>query len=296
MEIWTFFLPFVKFGLYLAAFLSAGGLMFELAFKSHMSEATLEHLRRLTIAAAWGGLVMTGLRVLVSAGNLGGDFASMQDPMMLELVMQGPLGLSTIVGGIGFSMITVIRKVKVRGEMPARAVALAVVLLSFSTIGHATKFGAITGVMLSIHLAGVAFWIGALVPLRRLAGMAATGDRSAGDELHIIADRFGQLAVHAVGGLVVAGLVYAAVLLGSVMALVTTVWGWVLIAKLGIVGGLLWLALQNRQRFVPGLTSGDRAAMAGRLHYSITMECFAIGGILLASSMLTTILTLPAGG
>ena len=73
----------------------------------------------------------------------------------------------------------------------------------------------------------------------------------------------------------VAGLVYAAVLLGSLGG-GDTAWGWVLIAKLGFVAGLLWLALQNRQRFVPGLKSADRTAVASQLHHSITMECVAL--------------------
>lgn len=294
MELWTFLLPLVKFGLYLSAFLAAGGLMFELAFRSQMSEATLDHLRRLTIGAAWGGLAMTGLRVGVNAGNLGGDFASIHDPVMLELVMQGPLGLSTIVAGIGFSMIAVIRKVKARGEVPARAVALAVLLLSFTAVGHATTYGAITSVLLAVHLGGVAFWLGALLPLRRLSAMATVGDRTAGDELFAISDRFGRLAGHAVAGLIVAGFAFATLLLGSVTALFTTAWGLVLLFKLAMVAALMWLALQNRQKIVPSLGAGEVSAAAA-LYRSITLEIIFVAGILVTSSLLTTSLTLPMG-
>ena len=93
--------------------------------------------------------------------------------------------------------------------------------------------------LLAIHLGGIAFWLGALLPLRRMCVAAPeTGSQS----LAAVADRFGRLAQVIVSGLVAAGLIYAALLLGSVTALLTTGYGLALLLKILLVGALLWLA------------------------------------------------------
>ena len=81
------------------------------------------YLRRLITGAAWAGLALVAAQVMVAAGSLGGDFASATDTALLGLVMKSPLGLFSIVAGIGFAMITVMHRVKARGEQAARVVA-----------------------------------------------------------------------------------------------------------------------------------------------------------------------------
>ena len=63
-------------------------------------------------------------------------------------------------------------------------------MLSLTVVGR-HRLGAVTGVLLAIHLGGIAFWLGALLPLRRMCLMAPeTGSQS----LAAVADRFGRLA------------------------------------------------------------------------------------------------------
>jgi len=259
-EIWDILRPLTKFALYLAMFLAAGGLVFEVLFRRQMPEQTQRFVSLLVAIAAWAGLVLVGARLAVA--------------------------------GIGFAMITVINKVKARGELSARIVAAATLLLSLTVVGHATMFGAITGVLLALHLGGVAFWLGALLPLRQMCG--ATGDVNSAAVLAEIADRFGRIAQHVVPVLIVAGMTYAALLLGSVVALVTTGYGLVLLVKILLVAGLLGLAARNRFRIVPALQAGDLSA-AMRLRRTIDLEILLALSILLMSSLLTTSLTLPNG-
>lgn len=292
IEIWDVLRPLSKFGLYLAMFLAAGGLIFEVLFRRHVPEQTQRFVGLLVGIAAWAGLVLVGVRLAVAAGSLGGDLASAMDPVLLELVIKSPLGLSSVVAGIGFAMITVINRVKARGEQSARIVAAATVLLSLTVVGHATMLGAITGVLLALHLGGVAFWLGALLPLRQMCG--AAGDADSAMVLADVADRFGRIAQHVVAVLVVVGIAYAAILLGSVTALLTTGYGAALLVKILLVAGLLGLAARNRFQIVPALQEGDLAA-AMRLRRTIDHEILVALAILVMSSLLTSSLTLPLG-
>jgi putative copper resistance protein D len=287
-EIWDVLRPLTKFGLYLAMFLAAGGLIFELLFRRQMPEKTQRFVSLLVAVAAWAGLVLVGARLAVAAGSLGGDFASAVDPVLLDLVIKSPLGLSSVVAGIGFA----INRVKARGEQSARVVAAATVLLSLTVVGHATMQGAITGVLLALHLGGVAFWLGALLPLRQMCGAAGDADQAL--VLADVADRFGRIAQHVVAVLIVGGVAYAALLLGSVTALLTTGYGRALLVKILLVAGLLGLAARNRFHIVPALQAGDLSA-AMRLRRTIDHEILAALAILVMSSLLTTSLTLPLG-
>lgn len=292
IEIWDVLRPLSKFGLYLAMFLAAGGLIFEVLFRRHVPEQTQRFVGLLVGIAAWAGLVLVGVRLAVAAGSLGGDLASAMDPVLLELVIKSPLGLSSVVAGIGFAMITVINRVKARGEQSARIVAAATVLVSLTVVGHATMLGAITGVLLALHLGGVAFWLGALLPLRQMCGAADDADSAM--VLADVADRFGRIAQHVVAVLVVVGIAYAAILLGSVTALLTTGYGAALLVKILLVAGLLGLAAWNRFQIVPALQEGDLAA-AMRLRRTINHEILVALAILVMSSLLTSSLTLPLG-
>lgn len=292
IEIWDVLRPLSKFGLYLAMFLAAGGLIFEVLFRRHVPEQTQRFVGLLVGIAAWAGLVLVGVRLAVAAGSLGGDLASAMDPVLLELVIKSPLGLSSVVAGIGFAMITVINRVKARGEQSARIVAAATVLVSLTVVGHATMLGAITGVLLALHLGGVAFWLGALLPLRQMCG--AAGDADSAMVLADVADRFGRIAQNVVAVLVVVGIAYAAILLGSVTALLTTGYGAALLVKILLVAGLLGLAARNRFQIVPALQEGDLAA-AMRLRRTINHEILVALAILVMSSLLTSSLTLPLG-
>ena len=185
-----------------------------------------------------------------------------------------------------------VRRRRWEGEQAARVVAAATVLLSLTVVGHATRLGAVTGVLLAIHLGGIAFWLGALLPLRRMCVAAPeTGSQS----LAAVADRFGRLAQVIVSGLVAAGLIYAALLLGSVAALLTTGYGLALLLKILLVGALLWLASRNRLRIVPALVDGDASAAAA-LRRIIDLEVITVLAILALSAVLTSSLDLPMRG
>jgi copper transport protein len=118
---------------------------------------------------------------------------------------------------------------------------------------------------------GVAFWIGALLPLLAMAWQP-TG------ALKPVLHRFSRVAVPVVGVLVLTGLVLAIVQLESFRALIETKYGIILSIKLALVMVLLGLAALNRFRLTPALTADP--ANTRPLVRSIVAECVVVAGIL----------------
>ena len=289
-EIWTILLPLLRWMFYPAMLLAVGGVGFGVLMQPWLPVETEAYLRRVTGRAALVALGLAMLQLPVTAGSLGGDLASAVDPFLLTLVIEAPVGVAALVASGGVVLLLVTERLSTSVPGGIRLLPPAIVILSMTLVGHATSRGVLTGMLLSLHLAGIGFWLAALLPLRRMC-LQPTGDGA----LAALAEQFGRLALVLVTMLVVAGLCYAALLLGSVTALFNTAYGLVLLAKIGLVGSMLVLAAVNRFRLVPALHE-DAATAAPRLRRSIEMEMGLAGLILLASSLLTTSVTLPMGG
>lgn len=297
LDIWTFVTPLFRWLFYPSMLLATGGVGFELLMRPWMPQEIRNFVRRVTARAALAALVLALLQVPVAAGNLGGDLASAIDPFLLTLVVKAPVGLAALVAAGGLALLLVVERMTIAVPGVIRILPPAIVIISMTLVGHATSregaTGVLTGVLLSLHLAGIGFWLAALLPLRRMC--LATADDSAPVALAALAEEFGRLALVLVVMLLVAGVCYAALLVGSVAALFGTGYGIALLAKVALVSGMLLLAALNRFRLVPALQAGETGA-ALRLRRSIEIEMLLAGGILLATSLLTTSFTLPMGG
>ena len=297
IEIWTILMPLLRWMFYPAMLLAVGGVGFALLMRPWILAAIDLYLRRITLRAASAALLLAVAQLPVAAGTVGGDLASAFDPFLLQLVIAAPTGLSALVATAGLVLLLVIERVPSAVPFVIRVVPPVVVILSMTLVGHATNRGVLTGMLLSLHLAGIGYWLAALLPLRRMC--LAAMDRPASDGavagLATLAEEFGRLALVLVAMLVVAGLCYAALLLGSVSALFATAYGQVLLTKMVLVSGMLGLAAVNRFRLVPALRTGAAQA-ASRLRRSIEIEMGIAGLILLATSLLTTSVSLPMGG
>jgi copper transport protein len=153
------------------------------------------------------------------------------------------------------------------------AFALAGVGLSLALSGHAATAPpqGLTRPTVFLHGVGIAFWIGALLPLLAMARRPAGALKSV---LH----RFSRVAVPVVGVLVLTGLVLAIVQLESFRALIETRYGIILSIKLTLVVLLLGLAALNRFRLTPALAADP--ANTRSLVRSILAECVLVVGIL----------------
>ncbi len=276
-----------KLAAYVGCFLAIGSTLYTLATPS-LDGALKYRLRRVILTTAVLGAVGSAAQFAIQSGKLLDEgLAGMVDPEMLALVKNAPLGTSVFLRLLG---LVVLAAFALQIPVPGLFGILGALLTasSFSFVGHGTgdpRF--VLGALVTLHVLGISFWIGALWPLRQAASNETNLD-STGKLAH----RFGQQAAWIVGSLIIAGLILAYLITGSPFAMFTTQYGLTLLAKLAIVSALLALAASNKLRFVPAIETGDAMA-ANHLRRSITLEILAVGAILIITAVLTTITPLP---
>lgn len=268
---------------YGAALLAMGGPLFVLVFRSSSNDVR-QLARKVAVIAALIGLAVLALRFGIRAARISGmGLSGAVDPMMLGFVWDSPLGAAAIWRGAGELLVVALL---IRGIVGLSAGLIGVLLIavSYTFVGHSLGDPRwLLASLLTLHLLSAAFWIGALLPLRRGVGLPE-GARL----LH----RFGNVASLTVALLVVVGLIFAWLMTGLFSNLLSTAYGKTLLAKLGVVSGLMALAALNKWRFVPALASGTPAAVP-HLRRSIQIEAIAVLLILLATATLTSITTPP---
>ncbi|MBL4629508.1 MAG: CopD family protein [Roseicyclus sp.] len=284
-DIWGQVAILAKLALYMGVLTAGGLVMARLIFADHVAHIS----SRITVLIA----VMTAMGIVASVASfalrgaaLTGDASGVTDMQILGILWQTPVGTVLKLRIIGLALILV----GLLFGRPGRWISLfgtAVAIWSFAEIGHMSEGALWLKVILVVHLAGVAFWIGVLPPPQRLVS-DPTQFSNAADLGH----RFGIIASVVVPALILAGGYSAWLLVGSISNLTGTSYGLTLLIKIGFVGLLLGLAAANKLRFVPGLKAGDPTA-ARHLSRSISVEWVAVIAILSATSILTSVLTVP---
>ena len=267
---------------YAAALLAMGGPLFLMAFPQ--VDADVRHLaRKIAVIAAMIGLAVLALRFGIRAARISGmGLPGAVDPMMLGFVWDSPLGTAALWRGAGELLVLALLIEGTIGIAVGLIGALSIAI-SYILVGHSLGDPRwLLSALLIVHLLAAAFWVGALMPLRR-----AISRPDGAALLH----RFGGLASVTVALLILVGLVFAWLMTGSVAALLGTAYGWTLIGKLGVVTCLMALAALNKWRFVPALAS-DAPGAATHLRRSIHLEAVAVLLILLTTATLTSI-TIP---
>jgi copper transport protein len=152
-------------------------------------------------------------------------------------------------------------------------------VLAFSVSGHAPAKNLALGLLVSLHVAAAAWWVGSLWLLRR-----ACRDWDA-VYLAPLVRRFSLQAVWIVAGLGMAGFMIAATLLRFSVDLERS-YDRVLLLKLILVLALLMLAALNKFALTPHLTAEPGAGRVLRRSIDIEMACFGL--IALTTAFLTT--------
>ena len=139
----------------------------------------------------------------------------------------------------------------------------------------------------TVHLAGVALWVGGLTVL--LIGVLP---RRRPEELSVVVSRYSNLALASVSAIIAAGVVLAWQLIGSLHGLLATSYGHLLLLKVGIVAAVLLLAQHSkawvRHRLdVAVLLDGDSATVRPFI-YSVAAETGLALAILVAAGVLVT--------
>lgn len=266
---------------YLASLTAAGSALTALAVTAWDGE-TLRALRRLGIASVCVSAAASASLVPLNAIFLaGGAWEGGLDPVLSSMLVAGPLGESLMARAAGLALLAFFL-----GSRAPKAVGVAgaaLVCASFALRGHVlAEPRALLVVLLTAHLLGIAFWVGALFALHRMARLDDTG------RIGVAAREFGRKALWMVSGFALAGVGLLLLLAGNPLNALATPYGRLLAVKLAIFLLLLGLAAYNRLRLTPALESGDASARA-RLKRSIEMEAAAVAAILLTTSTLTTL-------
>jgi putative copper resistance protein D len=245
-------------------------------------------LRRVAVIAALSAAVTSALRIPCQASFLmGGTLEGALDPMMLGIVADGPLGLSVMVRLIGLALILAV----LLPSRAARLVALVGALVtctSFALRGHSLdepRF--LLGALVTVHVAGLAFWIGAFAPLARSARQDPPALAGA------LAHEFGTRALWIVAALFSAGALTLVLLGAATPRALATSYGQAFSVKLALFAGLLGFAALNKLRLTPALLRA--APDAGHLlRRSIIAESAVVLAILATTAALTTVSSPPA--
>ena len=286
LEIWDFINPALKVLLYLATFGTVGTILFATHFGKYQSFASAHFCGKLTKKIAVIGAVISVASFFSIAGNLGGSLGSVIDAVMLQLALDSKSGVASLIAFTGFSLTVITAKTMAQPSNPIPLLGSALILLSLVVVGHASRIGLGTQVLLLIHLVGIAYWLGSLIPFHRMS------HSSEEENLPFIAHRFGVLGMGYIGALVIGGVGFAYNLLGGLSELFSTNYGNVLLAKVMLVTVILSLGAYNKFRVVP-LFSDNYAIAAQKLRFSIRYECALALCILALSSFLTTSVSLP---
>ncbi len=276
----------IKTILYAATFGAAGGIFF-LAYSLPLSPESDSRIRRFVAILLITGIGASGLRILVLAGSMSGELAGMLNRSMTRMIMEGHEGAATGLRVLGLLLVAPVL-LRSRVFLNTAFVGALIAATSFAWIGHAQAAG-LQGLpvgLVTVHLLGVAFWLGALVPLLIVAQDPDPV------RIAVAAARFGQIAFIVVALLVIAGFGLLWILLGAPSQLWLSAYGRWIMLKIGLVAALLSFAALNKWRLTPRLRSHDLRALRG-LCRSIRAEIILAGVILLVTASFTTLLGPP---
>jgi putative copper resistance protein D len=271
---------------YAATFGAAGAVFFLTACGSLLAGGDLLQIRRLVLRLALLAVLGGAAQILASAASMSGA-AGILDGSLIGMVWQTGAGRTNGLRAAGLLLAAVTAwSQRASGWSCLGAAAAAT---SFAWTGHARALNpdVLPILLLSVHLLGIAFWLGALLPL---SWVARGGDLP---RIAAAAARFGAAAVVVVVTLVVAGTALLWLLLGHSMALWASTYGRWLIVKLALVACILCLAAFNKWRLTPRLLAGDGRA-AARLRRTIRLELLVGGAILAVTATFTTVTGPPA--
>lgn len=279
-DIWGLAAIITKVALYLGILTAVGTILVALVFRS-------EHYKPPAMIFAVLGLAASVLAFFLGGANLTGDVSGMTDPDILGLLWSTSVGTAVFCRVLGLGLIIAGLFLGRSGLWLSGFGGLAA-LWSFPLVSHvSTRDTALLDGALVVHLGAVAFWIGILIPLRRLARSPAHWPDAVD-----LGHRFGLVARGVIPALILAGVYLSYMLVGSVAALLGTGYGQALILKVALVAGLLGLGAANKLRFIPALRAGDPHA-ASHLSRSISVEWGVILSMMIVTAILTSTLALP---
>jgi copper resistance protein D len=292
LGIWDAAVVLARAVTYAATLAAAGGVFFLTYSHALLDGICAGRIRRLIRVLVFIAVLAGGAMILATGASMSGDAGGLADVGLARMILQGGEGRASLVRLIGLILIGASlmgrRSPAVVGFLGSVAAAT-----SFAWVGHVHSLSAHRGAWLPalaivVHLLGVAFWLGALIPLLMVAGATDLTRETDRSRVAATVGRFGTSALIVVGALLAAGVVLLCLLLGGVSELWTHDYGRLVLTKILLVSCLLALAGFNHLRLTPRLFAYDEGALRA-LKRSIMAELAVAGCVLIVTAAMTTL-------
>ncbi len=212
---------------------------------------------------------------------MAGALSGVLDRSLQQWVFESPAGTAWGLRAAGLAFLAFSFNgqgaVRVYGGVVGAAIALAAFMFVGHTVGHGQ--GVWLTPLLSVHVAIVAFWFGALAPLHIISAKAPAPEAAA------VIERFSAIAVWSVPIILLAGAAMAALLLERWSALAQP-YGLILLGKAVGFAALMGLAALNRRRYGPAIVADPRAGVPFRR--TVSNEYALMSAVLIATAFMTT--------
>jgi copper resistance protein D len=269
------------------ATLGACGAVFLLGYANGaLNDSQRAKIRRFIGALLIVAALLTLIRILLLTGSMSGSFSGMLDRDMAAMILEAGEGTASSLRIAGLALAVCALSRNRRLQVPALLGAV-LAASSFAWVGHVHALEPrLPATLLSgVHLIGVAFWVGALLPLLWCA-------RGEARRVGTMAKRFGSVAVIVVALLAMAGLGLLWMLSAGQADFWSSGYGIMIALKLLLVVLLLGAAALNKLTLTPRLANGDARAII-LLRRSIQLEIFVAALILLVTAAFTSLLGPP---
>jgi putative copper resistance protein D len=263
---------------FIALFQAAGTVIFVTIFGRQLDRSR-EPIRQFGLISAVAGLVLVAAHHGLEASRMAGDLRGVFDGSLQAMVLHSPMSLGAGFRFLGLALIVAALVNHGRSEALGLAGA-ASTLLGFLFVGHTASHAerAWLAGLLTVHLAAVAFWFGALAPL-----LAVSRREDAAVATRIV-DLFSRIATWWVPVILLAGALMT-VLLVDRWSVFAQPYGLVLLVKVIAFAVLMLLASLNKWRYAPALGAPRMAAAFQR---AVAAEYLLICAVLAATAIMTT--------
>ena len=212
---------------------------------AHVQPTLDRQLLRITRGLAGLGLVTGVVWLLLITASMAGSWGAALQPATLQLVLGKTFFGQVWAWHLLLNLLLVIVLIKPWPSL--RLPLLAMLLATLAPVGHGAMLDGLSGQLLIlnqvVHLLCVGAWLGGLLVLVLILQQAQ------GQRLEPILRRFSGVGYGLVGGLLVTGLINVRVLTGQLWPTpLFQGFALILLIKVGLVLGMLGLALLNRLR------------------------------------------------
>lgn len=296
----------IRLGIYLSLMLLVGLAAFPLYALREGERRDGVMLATQKTLVFWSGaaiiLSLLGFLALV-AQMMGTSIADIDWQTSRSIIIDTPIGAAWVVRMVALVACLLAAVLIKRSDETRFATVLGTSAVALATLvwtGHAgateNMVGSIHKASDMLHMIAAAIWLGGIAAF--LFMLRIPDDGLWGDRLtvsHRALDSFARTGTACVAVIIVTGLINSQILVGisNITALFDSLYGWLLIVKLLLVGMMLLLAAHNRWRLTPdlalALAEGDPAKAVSALRASVLIEATAGFAILAAVAWLGTL-------